>query len=318
MSEQETARLPIAAFKGVLPLMGIEIPCYVLDTGQRVIGRTSAAEMLSGIKGGGGLEKYLGVAAIKPFIPEDLFLERLVAFRLLEVEGLGKAVKGLEADAMIDLCQGLVAALDVNSRDQLPEGVPRMTDRQKQFAVRASMFLSACAKSGLDALIDEVTGYQYERDDDALRVKLQAYLVQEMRRWEKTYPDQLWIEFARLTQRTGDFRKRPKFWGKLVMELIYDYLDPDVSEWLKTNAPAPKGGKSYHRWLSEQYGLRKLIEHIWMVIGIAKTCTSMMELRRKMAEMYGRIPVQVMMFVPAYVAPSASGPATKTNEEGKE
>src|SRR5450631_4346426 len=34
--------MPGAKYKGVLNLVGMEIPCYVLDNGQRVIGRTSA------------------------------------------------------------------------------------------------------------------------------------------------------------------------------------------------------------------------------------------------------------------------------------
>src|SRR5712692_3923923 len=75
-------RLPEAKWKGVLRLVGVEVPCYVLDDGQRVIGRTSATEMLTGIKGGGGLEKYLGVSALKPFIDGDLMLEKMVPFRL--------------------------------------------------------------------------------------------------------------------------------------------------------------------------------------------------------------------------------------------
>jgi len=45
-----------------------------------------------GIKGGGALEKYIGVKALEPFINKELVLERLVPFRLLEVEGLEKAV----------------------------------------------------------------------------------------------------------------------------------------------------------------------------------------------------------------------------------
>ena len=37
-----------------------------------------------------------------------------------------------------------------------------------------------------------------------------------------------------------------------------------------------------------QYGLTKLVEHIWMLIGIARTCENMVELRWKMAEMNGK------------------------------
>ena len=65
-----------------------------------------------------------------------------------------------------------------------------------------------------------------------------------------------------------------------------------MAKWLKDHAPKPQHGQNYHQWLSEQYGLKKLIEHIWMVIGIAKTCRSMPELKDKMAEMYGKVPVQ--------------------------
>jgi hypothetical protein len=76
------------------------------------------------------------------------------------------------------------------------------------------------------------------------------------------------------------------------MELVYGYLDSDVAKWLKDNAPEPKKGQNYHQWLSGQYGLKKLVEHIWMLIGTARTCENMVELRRKMAEMNGKTLVQ--------------------------
>ena len=72
------------------------------------------------------------------------------------------------------------------------------------------------------------------------------------------------------------------------MELIYDYLDPDVAQWLRENAPKPRHGKNYHQWLNEQYGLRRLIEHIWKVIGVASTCETIEELRYRMQELYGK------------------------------
>jgi hypothetical protein len=165
-------------------------------------------------------------------------------------------------------------------------------------ALKASMFLAACAKVGLDSLIDEATGYQYERAEDALKVKLRAYLEDEMRKWEKTFPDELWKELGRLTKWKGSVTKRPKYWGKLVMELVYEYLDRDVAQWLKENAPKPRHGQNYHQWLSGQYGLKKLVEHIWKLIGIAGTCRDITELKRKMGEIHGRIPIQYTLFLP--------------------
>jgi hypothetical protein len=291
----DRAMLPEARLKGVLRLLDLEIPCYILSDGQRVIGRTSTAEMLTGIKGSGNLESYLKTAAFRPFIDFEKIQSRMVSFRLPEVEGLETNVRGLSADELIGVCQGLVAALDASTR---PDSTTRLTSRQIEMALKASMFLSSCAKVGLDALIDEATGYQYERAADALQVKLKAYLEDEMRPWEKTFPDELWREFGRLTNWKGTVTQRPKYWGKLVMELIYDYLDKDVADWLRNNAPKPRGGQNYHQWLSDQYGLKKLIEHIWMVVGMATACNSMIELRDKMAERFGKQPVQYRMYLP--------------------
>ncbi|HWW95482.1 MAG TPA: P63C domain-containing protein, partial [Vicinamibacteria bacterium] len=287
--------VPEAKYKGFLNLMNLEIPCYVLDDGQRVIGRTSATEMLTGIKGGGDLEKYLGVQGFKPYVDIDLVLEGFVSFRLPEVEGLERAVKGLPADLFIEICRGLVAALDASEMGQ-PDA--KLTLRQRQIAIAASRFLAACAKVGLDALIDEATGNQYERAEDALQVKLRAYLEEEMRAWQKTFPDDLWLEFGRLTGWKGTVSQRPKYWGKLVNELVYDYLDPDVAQWLRENAPKPRHGQNYHQWLSSQYGLKKLVEHLWKLIGIASTCKSMHELRQRMAEMSGRQGIQYTLYLP--------------------
>jgi hypothetical protein len=102
----------------------------------------------------------------------------------------------------------------------------------------------------------------------------------------------------------GTVTKRPKYWGKLVMELVYEYLDKDVAKWLKENAPAPRHGQNYHQWLSGQYGLKKLVEHIWLLIGISRTCDNMAELRQKMAELNGKTMVQFMLPLPK---PTAQG-----------
>ncbi len=165
-------------------------------------------------------------------------------------------------------------------------------------ALKAGMFLAACAKVGLDALVDEATGYQYARAEDALEVKLKAYLADEMRKWEKTFPDEIWEELARLTGWRGTVTQRPKYWGKLVMELVYEHLDKDVAQWLKENAPKPRHGQNYHQWLSGQYGLRKLVEHIWMLIGVSRTCASLTELRDRMAALQGKMPLQYRLYLP--------------------
>jgi P63C domain len=103
----------------------------------------------------------------------------------------------------------------------------------------------------------------------------------------------------------GPVHSRPKYWGKLVTELIYEYLDRDVAKWLKEHAPRPMKGQNYHQWLNSQSGLKKLMEHIWTVVGMAAACRTMSELREKMAERYGRMPVQLTFYLDPPSKPTA-------------
>lgn len=109
------------------------------------------------------------------------------------------------------------------------------------------------------------SGCELGRIGSGERSKL--FLEEEMRPWEKTFPDELWVQFGRLTRWKGPIHERPKYWGKLVMELVYGYLDPDVCEWLEKHAPAPRSGQNYHQW-------------------------------QRMAEKFGREGVQFMMYLP--------------------
>lgn len=283
--DTEPPDLPIARYEGALSLGAEAINCYVLSDGQRVISRTSATSALSGIRHGGDLQSYIGAEALRPYLGIDLG-EEMIQFRLPGVEH--KNVYGITAETFLAICKAYQAAAN---DDKLT------TDRQRVIARQAGAFLAACSAVGLTALIDEATGYQYDRAEDALRVKLRAYLEDEMRPWEKTFPDQLWVEFGRLTGWKGAIHNRPKYWGKLVNELVYDCLDADVAEWLRENAPAPRHGQNYHQWLSSQYGLKKLLEHLWMLIGMASACETMDDLRYRMAAKYGKHEVQLRLFI---------------------
>lgn len=70
-----------------------------------------------------------------------------------------------------------------------------------------------------------------------------------------------------------------------------------MADWLRANQPKPRHGQNYHQWLSGQYGLRKLMEHLWKLIGLASACESMWELRYRMAETYGKEPFQMVLFI---------------------
>lgn len=296
--KQQEAKLPTAKHFGNLMIGALEVPAYVLDDGRRVISRRGATNALTGGRGGGNLESYLEVAVLHNYLPNDLS-DEIIEFSMEDNDA--KTVKGMLAETFLEICDAYVKALGENALE---------TDSQRAIATQSAIFLSSCARIGLIALIDEATGYQYLRSADALQMKLKVFLEEEMRQWEKTFPDELWIEFARLTNwQVGvphpGIRHRPKYWGKLVIELVYEYLDKDISDWLRQNAPKPRHGQNYHQWLSSQYGLKKLTEHIWMLIGMSRACHTMRELKDKMAERFGRQPVQCTLYLdPPYSQPN--------------
>ena len=202
----------------------------------------------------------------------------------LNIPGTQLKAKCLEARSFLNVCRVYVSAL---SNGDLK------TDRQRENAIKCSILLSACADIGLEALIDEATGYQYERKEDELQIKLRLYIAEELRAWEKTFPDELWEEFGRLTNWRTPLKNRPKWWGKLVIELIYDTLDTDVAKYLRENRPPQ--GTHWHRQLTDNIGVRQLVSRCYEIIGMAKTCNTITELREKVAHHYKDEPQQLSL-----------------------
>lgn len=282
--DKQTMELPISPFAkyvGNLALLSDNhIECYVLDTNQRVLSLGAAVRAMTNIDAG-NLGNYIGVKALKPFINAENVLGELIEFSIPGTQFKGK---GLEARQFLNVCRAYVNALGTNSLT---------TERQKEIAIKCSVILSACADIGLEALIDEATGYQYERKEDELQVKLRLYIAEELRAWEKTFPDELWEQFGRLTNWSEPLKNRPKWWGKLVIELIYDTLDKDVAKYLRDNKPPT--GVHWHRQLTDNIGVRALVSRCYEIIGMAKTCSNIQELKEQVNHHYKNAPIPLKM-----------------------
>lgn len=275
--------LPVAQWRGQIDLGGAEIDCYVLPDGTRLLASTSAAMAISEVDRA-NLKDYAGQKTLNPFIDINKILNETRSFA---IPGTQWPASGITTEHFELICRGYVQALY--------EKAP-LTDRQREIAIRCAVLTAGLTRTGIDALVDEATGYQYERASDALAIKLRAFIAVELREWEKTFPDELWQEFGRLTNWKGPLHSRPRWWGKLVIELIYDTLDPDVADYLRANKPEP--GIRWHRQLTENIGVRALVSRCYEVIGMAKGCDDMRELREKVAEHYGREIVQLSLALP--------------------
>lgn len=276
---------PFAKHKGTVTLGGYPIDVYVLDTGDRVISMRGAVKAITG-KDAGNLGEYLAIQGLKDYINKDLVLVETKDFFISGTQFRGVGITAEQFEAILTAYVQALAAGKL------------ATDRQKEIATTCAMLSTSFLKLGIVALIDEATGYQYERAQDALNVKLQAYIADELRDWETTFPDELWELFGKLTNWKGPLHSRPKWWGHLVNELIYQALDPDIAKYLKENKPKPVHGQNYHQWMTKDVGLKALISHIYKIIGMGDTCHDMRELRDRVAVRYGRKLVQLTLSLP--------------------
>lgn len=248
---------PKVVAHGVLNVFN-DIPCYVLDDGQRIFRLSNLTTALRGKKHG-KFANYLAAKNIVRYLPERLHpltdeKHDREAQGIVKFEYKEQIEKGYNSEDFMDVCSAFVQAY-INDEN--------LSEAQIEIVKNANNFILATAKIGIIGLIDEATGYQYKRGINELEIKLRYFLTDEAREWEKTFPDDLWYEFGRLTNWKGSIKLRPKYWGKYVNELIYYQLDEDVAKYLRENKAPKYTGQKYHQWLNENYGLKELNQQIW-------------------------------------------------------
>lgn len=246
----------------------IKIECYVMDNGERVLSLRGAARSV-GLVGGGSqaIARNFNTQWIAPFLSEKLkdWLEKANRNELTAYKGIrGREFLPFEASLFVDLCTAYV--------DAMHAGVLQ-TEKQVQTANRLYAIMTAFAKTGLVAVIDEVTGYQAERDRDALQKVLEAYISEELLPWAKRFPDEFYKQMFRL--KGWEYKGKPKspYAGKLTNEYIYHYLPKGVVEELKRKTPRSKAGyrtNRFHQHLTEETGLPNLDKQLQQTIALMK------------------------------------------------
>ena len=288
LSQRDVASLPqqrVSHFHGEVRFGNLGMPCHVLDDGSRVIAQREVVKGLTGQERPSGLiGRLIGIAALAPYIAADEVASKVIQFRL-SGPGHQMVAHGYEATLLVEVCEAFLRARD--------DGV--LSEAQMRVAQRADIILRSCAKVGIIALIDEATGYQEVRQRNALQLKLQAFISDEVQEWAKLFPDDFWHELARLENTRYSPRSRPLRWGKYVMAFVYDAVDEDVGIELRKINPNPHFRRNHHQWL-KTYGREKVRDHINRVIGVMKTCHDMHDFNRRFGYVFKKDPMQMSFF----------------------
>jgi hypothetical protein len=264
--------IPRATHSGELTIGDMVIPCAVLDNGTRILTQRELMTALGrsnpmGVRDGGNehVPAILRGKALKSFISEDL-LETSRPIRFIPAHG-GLAL-GYRAESLPRIC-------DVYLRAREAKKLPY---NQQHIAKQAEIIVRALSQVAIIALVDEATGYQYQRDKDALAKILEAFVTKELRKWVSTFPADFYRELFRLRgwkfpTLPQEQQKRPILVGKLTNDVVYARLAPGVRQELHRLTPRDEKGRLKHKLfqsLTEETGSPRLKEHLASVIALMR------------------------------------------------
>lgn len=265
------ATLSKATHEGPVHINDIEINSYVLENGERVLSRIGLLKAIGRTGKAKGGRKYdeefklpvfLTAKNLKPFISSKL-IENSTPVNFTDLHG-NKSI-GYRAQILADICYVFIDALEDNA----------LLPNQVHIAEQCKILVRGFATTGIIALVDEATGYQYDREHDELQKILKAYISEELLKWQKRFPDEFYKEIFRLNN-WGEFtvsglkaHQRPGVIGTWTKRLVYQQLPKGVIQELYNKTPKTQSGKlakKLHQSLTLDMGQPHLEKQLVSVI----------------------------------------------------
>jgi hypothetical protein len=209
--------------------------------------------------GGDRVANFLAGKRIKPYLSERLTAIRnlVIRFRLPQ----GVKANGYEATVLADICDSVLAARKEHA----------LSGNQLHIAAQCEVLVRAFAKVGIIALIDEATGYQSFRPQEALQKYLELILRKELAAWSKKFPDEFYENIYKLRGWAwpGMSKNRYSVVAQYTRDLVYERLAPSLLQELEAKSPKNDKGKrknKLHQWLTADVGDPLLAQHLHSLI----------------------------------------------------
>ena len=280
-----------ATHEGVIKIGDTDLKVAVLEEGTRLINNSAIFKAFGRSKRGRGktevrvpnMPAFLDANNLQPFVGMDL---RVVLEKVEYSDKNEKVNEGFHASILPLLCK---VYLDARAANVLkPQQLP--------LARASEILLLGLSNIGITALIDEATGYQYDREKDALQVILKAYISSELLPWEKRFPDDFYKEIFRLnkwdfTVAQIKYGSRPGIIGTWTKKYIYSVLPKGVLEALLNKTPRNEKGKlskKLHQSLSREQGIEHLNKQIISVVTLMNVSDSWNDFERIWNKKFGQ------------------------------
>ena len=220
---------------------------------------------------------FLVAENLRQFVPDEVWAMSVpINFRTTK----GGRARGYDAKLLPKICDIYLNARDANQIAEQQEKKRIITDDQKRVAKSCYLLMRGLAQVGIIALVDEATGYQKDRENDALQKILAVYVNEEFRPWIKEeFKPSFFEQIYRLHgwEYKRGVVQRPRYIGKLINKWIYEQLPKEVLPELRKKNPIQENGyrkKKHHQLLTENIGLehlRKQLDHVTMLMRASET-----------------------------------------------
>ncbi len=264
-AESRWKELPKAIASGFLKVANVELECYVLEDGTRILSQAGFLISLgrhrkAWVRSKEGVPAILQSKALKPFITEET-LKRSTPLTFLTP--YGTRANGYRAELLPE-----VAELYLKARD-----AKKLAPNQKHVAIQADILIRAFANVGIIALVDEATGYQDWRARTALADILEEFIAKELQPWVRTFPGDYYKHIFRLRglDYPEDNIRKPQYFGILTNDIIYKRLAPGVLDELRRVTPRNQNGRptaKYFQSLTSNKGYPALRELLGSVVTV--------------------------------------------------
>ena len=249
------AKILNSTHEGKIQLGENELNVAVLEDGTRIITQSAVFKAFGRTKRGRAKDDirvlnrpaFVDANNLQPFIHGDLD-KVLVPIEYNSMNN--NLTEGYNAEILPKLCK-----VYLDAREE-----KKLVKQQLPLARASEILLMGLSDLGIKALVDEATGYQYEREKDELQKILSKYISQELLPWQKTFPDIFYKELFRLNG--WDFtvrgiKKRPGVIGTWTNKLVYEELPKGVLQELQQNVPKSETGNKtarLHQLLTDDIG----------------------------------------------------------------
>ena len=130
------------------------------------------------------MPNFVGAVNLQKFIRPELEQK----LKGIDFYDGGRLISGYHADALAEVCNVYLEAREAGA----------LTKSQLPIAQKCEILLRSFAKVGIRALIYEQLGFEKFKNPDAFRILIDSYLSEEIRKWSKEFPDELFWQMDRI------------------------------------------------------------------------------------------------------------------------